>query len=212
MLVIATALIAGFGLLSRIICVFALLQMAMSGYVTVYYVSIIGSSAAGEEELPDWPDLSSLWEDIIRPLLLLAAAFIVSVMPLIICVFIAGGWAVMGSEALTNFWVVVGVALGLLYLPMSLLAIAMYDSVLALNPVTIIGSIFKIPLQYLMACVLFFLVYYANVRITPYLGQIPWVGLVIQVFVSLCLMMVLMRILGLIYYGNSKKLGWFEGK
>ena len=54
MLVIATALIAGFGLLSRIICVFALLQMAMSGYVTVYYVSIIGSSAAGEEELPDW--------------------------------------------------------------------------------------------------------------------------------------------------------------
>ena len=212
MLISATAIFVVLGLLSWIICAIAILQLFLSMYVWAYYISVIKSSAGGEEEPPDWPDLSNFWDDILRPLLLVAAALIVSAVPLIICGFIAVGWGFLGSIELMAAWVWIGVAVGLLYLPMSLLAIAMYDSVVALNPVTIIGSIVKIPLQYLMACVLFFLVFYVNGQIQAYMDQIPIAGAIGRIFLSLYMMMVASRILGLIYSANAKKLGWFEDK
>ena len=98
----------------------------------------------------------------------------------------------------------------LVYLPMSLLAVSLFDSLKALNPFTIIGAIVKIPLRYLQGCVLFFLVYYVNTSLAGYLDAIPVLGFVIRVFFSFYMTMVAMRILGLIYHANAQKLGWFE--
>ena len=98
----------------------------------------------------------------------------------------------------------------LFYFPMGLLALALFDSVAALNPVVIVKAIVRIPFRYLLACLLFFLVYYVNASFGGYLAEITFVGMVIQTFFSLYTMMVAMRILGLIYYANAKKIGWFE--
>src|SRR5262249_21650848 len=46
------------------------------------------------------------------------------------------------------------VALGCLYFPMALLAVAMKDSALAANPLIVIPAILKVPLEYLVAAVL----------------------------------------------------------
>ena len=176
MLIIATVVFAVLNLMRWMPCMALALKLFMLGYLCAYYISIIGSTAAGEDEMPDWPEFRDFWDDIIRPLLLLVAALVVSYIPLFLCTFIAAGWALAGSFELMSFWVIVGVVCGMLYLPMSLLAIAMFDSVVALNPVTIVGTIVKIPLQYLLACGLFFLVFYVNGQIQTYVEEIPIAG------------------------------------
>ena len=47
-----------------------LLAAGIAGYLSAYMIRIIGSSADGREELPDWPELTNFWDDILRPLLL----------------------------------------------------------------------------------------------------------------------------------------------
>ena len=80
----------------------------------------------------------------------------------------------------------------------------------ALNPIVILAAIAKIPLRYLLAWLLFFFVFFVNVQLKAHLVEIPIIGMVAQTFFSLYMMMVAMRILGLIYHANAKKLGWFE--
>ncbi len=209
LLIVATGCLAVLEFLSGLPFVW-LLQVFFGGYLCAYYINVIGSSAGGEEELPDWPDFTNLWDDILRPILLFAAAFLVSLAPLIIYVQ-RNLWALLhGEQELPQSVVYFSMAWFLAYLPMSLLAVALFDSLKALNPITIIGAIVKIPLRYLQACVLFFLVYYVNTSLAEYLDAIAVVGLVIRVFFSLYMTMVGMRILGLIYHANAKKLGWFE--
>ena len=215
LLIGATVVLVGIALLSMVMIPIAgqLFMAIVGGYVCAFYISVIGSTAGGEDELPDWPDLSSMWDDVIRPVLLVAAAIVASFAPLIIYHrIITGHWLAYLDDEPMGYEKFAFVVWGLLYLPMSLLAIAMYDSVVALNPVTIIGAIAKIPLRYLLACLFFFLVYFANIFAGIFLMVIPILGMVVQIFFSLYMMMVAMRILGLIYYANSKKLGWFEDK
>ena len=211
LLIAATAGFAVLNMFSWIIWAMALLKMFLSAYVCAYYISVIGSSAAGEDEPPDWQDLSSFWDDVLRPVLLSAAAILVSFAPLLIYRRITtGSWFSYQGNEPKGFEELALVIWGLLYLPMSLLAIALFDSVVALNPVTIVGSIVKIPLRYLLACLFFFLAYFVNILAAVLLVVIPIAGIVAQIFFSLYMMLVAMRILGLIYYANAKKLGWFE--
>ncbi len=187
-----------------------ILQILFGGYLCAYYISVISSSAAGEEELPDWPDFTNLWDDIFRPVLLVGAAILVSLAPLIIYVRANLLGLLSGELRIPQSLVYVFAAWFLLYLPMGLLTIALFDSLNALNPLVIAKAIIKIPLRYLQGCVLFFLVYYVNTSLAGYLDAIPVLGFVIRVFFSFYMTMVAMRILGLIYHANTKKLGWFE--
>ena len=210
LLIAATAVFSVLSLLSWFVCAMQLLKMLLTGYLCAYYISVIASSAAGEEELPDWPDFTSLWDDILRPGLLIAAALLVSFAPLLVYGRSRGSWFLFLNADLMGYEGAALVVWGLLYLPMSLVAIALFDSVAALNPVTIIGAIAKIPLRYLLACVLFLVVYLVNVLAAVLMLLVPILGMAIQIFFSLYMMLVAMRILGLIYHANARKLGWFE--
>ncbi len=209
LLVAATGCLAVLEFLSWVPFVW-ILQILFGGYLCAYYISVVGSSAGGEEELPDWPDFTSLWDDILRPVVLVGGAILVSWAPLIIYVRANLLGLLSGELRLPQSLAYVFTGWFLVYLPMSLLAISLFDSLKALNPFTIIGAIVKIPLRYLQGCVLFFLVYYVNTSLAGYLDAIPVLGFVIRVFFSFYMTMVAMRILGLIYHANAQKLGWFE--
>ena len=185
------------------------------GYLSAFAISIISSSATGEDELPDWPDFTGFWSDILRPVLLIIATAVMSLLPLFISVTFVVIFVLKGSFFdIPEIRLTLGYALiacmiwALLYFPMGLLAIAMFDSVAALNPVLMVKSISKIPLRYLLACLFFFLVFFLNSVLAGYFTQIPIVGLVVRMFCSFYLMMVAMRILGLLYKANARKLDW----
>jgi len=205
-------LIAGaiFFWLLELIASVSLFGLAIMFFVGGYLVSsmfrIIGSSANGDEELPDWPDFSDFWNDIINPVFLICATVVASSLPVIFCFFLFGrsDQSIFLSNPL--FWL--AIIAGMFYFPMGLLAVALFNRVLALNPLLVVVSILKVPMEYLVACVLLLFIYGANLIGNALTGFIPFLGGLLGWFLSLYLLMVEMRVLGLLYYTNKKRLKW----
>lgn len=176
------------------------------GYLFAFLQRIISSTALGEEKMPGWPDFTELWQDMIQPFRLLWGIFAACFGPALICWY----FAYNGSEFAEKAQVPLIIA-GFLYLPMALLAVAMSDSLSSLNPLIILRSICKVPLQYLIACLLLAVV--IGLKWAIELGMekvIPIFAIryLISAPLLLYFLIVEMRVLGLIYFRNRRKLGW----
>lgn len=115
--------------------------------------------------------------------------------------------------------------LGCLYFPMAFLAVAMKDTALAANPLVVVPAIFKVPLGYLVTSVfvigIFALRQFGGAA-ASYAGSTGHVtrhmstlfltfGIrAVWSLISVYLLTVSMRILGLLYVTNKQKFGWFE--
>jgi hypothetical protein len=101
----------------------------------------------------------------------------------------------------------------------------MKDTVMAANPLVVIPAILKMPLQYLVATIVMmgvFAVRLAGSTAASVAGSLTFdtkdtntllmaVGFkAIWSFVSLYLLVVNMRILGILYVTNKHKFGWFS--
>ena len=184
------------------------------GYLFSYLQKIIVSSANGEDQMPSWPDFTEYWSDIIRPYLQGTALMLLCLGP----AFLAGGGALLGfgmtgEVPVGTILVSVGLALiGLSYLPMALLAVAMADSIAGINPLFVIPSILKVPVEYLVACCILIAVFIVQVVCNVVLDRIipiPVVPALLSGFVSLYFLTAEMRLLGVMYYTNKEKLNWF---
>lgn len=180
-----------------------LISVIVGGYLCSFALKIIACSANGEDEMPDWPDLSNLWDDIVWPLILV-------LLTLFLCMVPALAWEFgVSHQPDAIFWILIGA--GMLYLPMGLIAVTLFHTLLALNPVLVIGSILKAPLPYGIAALVFVAVYAISLfGQTVLAGAVPYAGPAMAGFVSLYLLVVDMRILGMLYHTNSDRLGWFE--
>lgn len=190
-----------------------LLAVLAGGYLCAFMMKIIGSSAGGSDSLPDWPDVTSAWDDICKPLLLFVAAPVASFLPLIVYAIVRGGFSVRTPW----FWALLG--FGVFYLPMGLTAVALFESVVALNPVRILTGIVKALPAYLVVVALFIVVFClglavqagASARVPLGPLRAPLVGSFAARAASLYLLMVGMHLLGLLYQTHARRLGWFEG-
>lgn len=182
------------------------------GYFTAYLHKIVLASANGDQELPDWPDFSSLWDDIALPALHFIGVWLISFGPVQYYVFRHG------MEA--NPWVWIALLLvGLIYFPMACLSVTMFNTLLAANPLTVFASMFKVLQNYYLASFIFWGAFLTSFALDVVLAMLPTnllaVRLVlwaISVPISVYLFVIEARVLGLIYYGNSDKLGWFKEK
>jgi len=191
-----------------------MLAIITGGYLFSYLQKIIQSSAQGDEEMPSWPDFGDYWNDIIRPYFQGVALVLVCLGP---------AWLIAG-KALLDFGltgdvpvgtialgVVVGL-MGLTYLPMALLAVAMADSMAGINPLFVIPSILKVPVEYTVACCILIAVFIVQVVSSLVLDRIiplPVVPALLSGFMSLYFLTAEMRLLGLMYYTNKDTLKWF---
>jgi hypothetical protein len=199
------------GFYSRFSFVFLPLIMILTGlstgYLFAYMQRIIASSAQGEDELPDWPDLSEWWSDIVWPLLLLLGTCLVCFGP---------AWALLSYGDRTDPRVIWGVwtllAGGAFYFPMALLAVATTDNFFALNPVVVIPSIVRVIGPYLVACAVLAVLLVARFAVEwlAVLVRVPFVTALALSFASLYLLCIEMRILGLLFYCHRDRLGWFS--
>src|SRR6185436_10865113 len=98
-------------------------------------------------DLPDFPDITEFWSDIVVPFLLFTGTFVVSFAPAL-----AIAVEMRGSEM---FWpaVIATIGFGIFYFPMALLAVAVTDNFLALSPHVVVPSIVRVFPPYLVACV-----------------------------------------------------------
>lgn len=182
------------------------------GYFTAYLHKIVQASANGEQELPDWPDFSSIWDDIGQPALHMIGVFLISFGPVQYYLYSRG------SEATPWIWVPL-LVVGLVYFPMACLSVAMFNTILAANPLTVFASMFKVLQNYYLASFIFWAAFIMSFAVDILLALIPknfmalrFVLWAVSVPVSVYLFVIEARVLGLIYYGNRDKLGWFEEK
>ncbi|MDB6122265.1 MAG: domain containing protein [Pedosphaera sp.] len=175
------------------------------GYLFSYMTRIILTTADGAKQMPDWPDFLS-WGDVMVPMfqlvVILAACF--SPMLIISLISIENPW-------MMNF-ILPALVLGCLYLPMGMLAVALADTVLALNPLVLVPSMLLVYREYIVACGVLFVILLVqgainftlsklNLFIIPGLigGAFGWYFLTVE-----------MRILGLLYRTKKQELGWFK--
>lgn len=195
--------VGGGGVLSLIFTVITV------GYLFAYMQKIIAHSAQGEDEMPDFPDFGDWWSDIIMPFLLFASTVAVSLLPAIIIFNLMD----RNEMAALAFWPALGI--GVFYLPMALLAVAVTDNFLALSPHLVVPSICRVFLPYLVTFLFLASLFSIRmavewsvhlVRVTPL--PLTLAATVVMSFLSLYLLMVEMRTLGLFFRSYRSRLGW----
>jgi hypothetical protein len=186
------------------------------GYLYSYMQNIIHSTAAGDEELSDLPGMDDVFSGCFR----LVGTALVCFGPAIVLAY----FAIAHEQPAAGIAMIPAIIFGCVYFPMAFLAVAMKDSVMAANPLVVIPSIFKAPLEYLVTVVLLAVVFG-----TRFTGDFVVALLSSQTyatrsmaelfmtfgvrafwaFASVYLLTVNMRILGLLYVTKKEKLGWF---
>jgi hypothetical protein len=171
------------------------------GYLFTSMQGIIQSSARGEQAMPDWPEISAFWDDMVVPFFQFTCIWILCLGPGIAVMLFVSPLA--GVPMLF---------LGIFCLPMAILTVAMADSIMGFNPLIIFSGIGKVPLPYLTTCGIFLVIIALVGGIQKFLvwTDIPILPTVIGTFISLYGITVEMRLLGLLYFTNKSKLAWFE--
>jgi len=191
------------------------LYVFAGGYLFTFLQSIIHATAAEDREMPELPGMSNVMEDIILPFFRLLGLFVVCFGPAI-----ALGFMEMGPVP-----VIAAAIFGGLYFPMAFLSVVILDSVTAANPLVVVPSIFKVPLEYLVTLILLGFVYalgplgnliigaafpkgllsHSMAEMFAYLGASAFWG-----FFNFYLLIVSVHILGLLYVSKKSKLAWLD--
>lgn len=101
-------------------------------------------------------------------------------------------------------------SLGLLFLPMMWLSLAMFHTLSALNPFLIVASIARVWRDYLLAVGVLAVACAVRIFGADLLRQsIPLLGTIAGTFIALYLTIYAMHILGTLYRCNKEQLGWF---
>jgi hypothetical protein len=182
---------------------FIFLTVFGGGYLFGFLQRIITATAMGDHRLPDWPDFTEFWSDLILPAIQLGITILVPLLPAFVCLWSAPEAFKLAAIPLA--------LLGLVYMPMGFLAVAMLDTVFALNPLLILPSIAKVPLAYAVSCFLLILLFVVPFAIRFAVGFVtldPVTPALVGGAVSFYFTCVLARVLGLLYYYHREDLGW----
>jgi hypothetical protein len=196
------------------------MQVFLGGYLFSYLQGILHSTIVGDQEMPDLPPMSNVLDDIIMPFFRLLGVSLICLLPMVILAI----WYISQHETPSGAVLVSAGLFGCIYYPMAFLAVATLDSVAAANPLVVVPSICKVPREYLVTVVLLAVVFtlrvVGDVMINYYFGPLGlfsrsmarllemFGAKVFWSFVSLYLLTVTMRILGLLYLTKKDLLGW----
>lgn len=175
------------------------------GYLVSYLIRIITDSGEGDDTPPVWPDLSDLVSDVLRPLWLFMVPSVLAFTPFIVLLLLDKGDP--AGISTTGYWICTGLAVFLL--PMMLLSVSMHDSFRGLNPIVLAPAYVRVFPSYLLALVILAVAVWVEGWLKARLIDLSiWVGLIVGQTVSLYMLMVEARVLGLLYRCHRHKLRW----
>lgn len=175
------------------------------GYMASFMFEVVGNSASGYLDMPGWPSLSSFYEDVFLPAAWLIVTFATCMLPYIVVLI----WGTTADRDVALLGLVLR-TIGLACFPMALLGVALNRTLSALNPLVIVAAIVRVPLEYATICALIFtasVLRYA--ALDQLMAAVPFLGFLLQTALSIYLIVVQMRLLGLLYYTKAEALGWF---
>jgi hypothetical protein len=179
-----------------------------TGYLFAYLKKIIAATSDGEPHMPDWPEFSEWQADIVAPMFQFVVVSFLSFGPALI-------FQIWGEDWNYAWLVVVPLALlGCIYFPMAFLGVAMFDTLAAaLKPAFVVGSILRVPREYSVAAAVF--VGIIGIRwVSEYLlgvvMKVPLAPALLADLITIYLLMIEARILGLLFLSKRRTLGWFK--
>lgn len=191
-----------------------MLTVFSGGYMAAFMKEIIKATANGDDEAPDWPEVSSFASDVAAPFFQMLGTTLFSFLPVIVMSIFIATQSSATDSAPTYGWIQFGlILLGCFYFPMAFLGVAMFDSVAAVNPILVVPSIARIFRDYVIVVLVLgvaITLRYVTVLIIDRLIKVWILPDMIVVFVGLYLVMVQMRMLGLLYRHRREELGWFR--
>jgi B-box zinc finger len=191
--------------------------MAVYGFVFLFMQNIIHTTTSDENEPLSFPEASGLFGAFFE----LAGTILVSY-GLAIGLLVAKAFFEVDIPAVA---ILIALGLGCLYFPMAFLAVAMKDSVMAANPLIVVPTIFRMPLEYLVTSLLLMCVFGVRFAGDFFAGEAGSVSLTtrdmsvlfmalggqaVWAFIRVYLLTVSMRILGLLYLARKDRFGWFS--
>jgi len=180
-----------------------------TGYLFSFLKNIIACTAQGDDRMPDWPELTQWKEDIVSPMFQFLVISVVCFGPALAAYFAMDWWFDVDYP-----WLVWLVALaGCVYFPMAFLGVAILDTLTAVHPLFVVGSILRVPREYAVAVLVFgglLLFRWLSETLLQSLLKIPLVPALTSDLLSIGLLMVEARILGLLYLAHKDDLGWFK--
>lgn len=190
--------------------VLLLLIVFGTGYLTAYLRQILTGTAMGEDKMPDWPEFTG-FDSVASPFLQLIGTVVFSFGPAI-ALTVYAAFAREGAPWL-GWATTAAIVFGCAYFPMAFLAVAMFDSIGAVNPLLIVPTILKIPLEYLFTVGLFAVILFIRwlgETFLPEILPVPILPAIFSALFGLYLLTVEVRILGLLYWAKRSELGWFR--
>jgi len=181
-----------------------IITIITTGYLFAYMQKIIAHSAQGDDGMPEFPEFGEWWSDIILPFLLFTGTFVVSFAPAIILFFFAR------ENPIFTLAIIPAILFGAIYFPMALLAVAVTDNFLGLSPHIVVPSMFRVFVPYVVACLMLGVL--VGVRFGSSMAMVfvpvPVLPGIFLGFVSLYILVVEMRVLGLLFRAYRDRLGW----
>jgi hypothetical protein len=200
---------------ARMVGIFGIIiKLAALGYLFSYMQNIIHATASEENELPELPGMDDLFGGCWRLLGTIFMSFGLPIGLLVVKVF--------GVDVPVSVIMITGI-LGCLYFPMAFLAVAIKDDVMASNPLVMVPSILRVPMPYLAAFIVFLAIFAvqrigdiiaggaSSLTFTTTEMSVFFASLGIRMiwsFLSIYLLTVNIRIMGLLYATQKDKLGW----
>lgn len=163
-----------------------------------YGMTIIRSTSAGRDQAPDWPEVETMG-DIVKPMILAFGVTLVSFGPAFY----------LSTEGFGSAALVAAVVAGAVYAPMAWIAASISERFMAITPITVIPLLARVNANYWVACGLLLATVIGGALGTRALGAIlpGFVSDLVTTAALLYFVMVLMRILGLVWYNNREELG-----
>jgi hypothetical protein len=192
------------GTLSMAPLVGFIISIFVSLYVTAFIPQLINASADGEKDMPGWPDTTYFSDDIVQPAFQIMMVTAANLAPALIYRY----YFMESSGGVDGIYLCL-FGIGLFFLPMNLLSVTLNDTMAGLNPVFVILSIAKVWKDYLLLAVIS-LGIGGLIHLNAFVYQIHFIGIFLGNVVSLYLLLIEMRMIGLLYYHNRLSLRWFS--
>jgi hypothetical protein len=171
------------------------------GYVFLLFLRVVQQTALGEQDTPSTPDVEGLG-DAFMALFRVLVVLLVWIGPALIAYHAAE------QQATAVFWVLA--VLGAAFLPMSLLAVATFESLRGVNPLPLFTAILRVPGQYAVCTACFFAVIglrYVLLDLDAITG-LRLVDVSIKHLAFVYSLYVAGRLLGGLHAANSLRFGW----
>jgi hypothetical protein len=183
-----------------------LVLIAVSCYLAAALFQVVGSTVTGRDTLPDWPDFSDLVDDILTPGFQLLVVTLIAMVPTIIM----GMLGVLEWEEGVSYGMpeLVAAICYAVYMPMGVLSVVHFGTVSAALPHRVLPAIGRALPGYWVAAFVLLLVDWTNHLMGVLVGGLPLLGSLVTWAVSIYLLLVSGRVIGLMYRQNRGSIGW----